>query len=157
MNIQGYVSAWRPSNTNYAMARSKNSTEKADAFGSILNSNSVAQTKTETFANMSFEDIMNSGYGRNAIPTVNQIVSSSNAIDEEIYLTYFTDDRITCNYADGRKAWEIEIKDEQRLQKVKEFFDNYTPDENWVNTEYYSGNNMGMAVQKSFWLDLFHN
>ena len=304
MNIQGYVSAWRPSNTNYAMAQSKGNAERDEAFGTILKSKTETQTMTETddkklivsyqgvsleewaktdpkytdpetgiswyvrdgihpymldedteklkqlceetgefplkkfgeivgtiqqldentvayvgtngtvikdkdgnelfvdtshltydmimdlfnnlpetddyfdssywnmqlkvlnermdkapekFANMSFEDILSSGYGRNAIPTVNQIVSSRNVIDEEIYLTYFTDDRITCNYADGRIAWEIEINDEQQLEKVKAFFDAYTPEENWVNTEYYSGNDMSMAVQKSFWLDLFNN
>lgn len=304
MNIQGNVSAWRPSNTNYTMAQPKNRTEKGDAFSSILSTKSAAQTKieaddkkmivsyqgvsleewaksdpkytdsetgiswyirdgkhpymldedaekfnqlcqesgefplkkfgemtgliqqldentvsyvgtngtviknkdgnelfvdtshltydmimelfnslpetddyfdsnywniqmkaynentgevSEKFANMSFEDILNSAYGRNVIPTVNQIVSSRNANDREIYVTYFTDDRITCNYGDGRKAWEIEIKNEQELQKVNEFFDNYTPNQNWVNTKYYLGNDMGMAVQKSFWLDWFNN
>ena len=111
----------------------------------------------EKFANMSFEDILNSDYGRNAISTVNQIVSSRNILDGEICLTYFTDDRITCNYADGRKVWEIEINDEQQLEKIKEYFNAYTPDETLVNTEYHSGNDMSMAVQKNFWLDLFNN
>ena len=108
----------------------------------------------DRFAGMSFEQLMSSGMGRNRIPVVNQIVSSRNPEDGEIYRVYFTDERITCNHGDGRRAWEIEIEDAQQTQKVKEYFEQYQPDRDWVR-EYYSGDKMSMAVKQRFWSDLF--
>lgn len=108
----------------------------------------------EKFAGMSFKDLMeNSEIKKNQIPVVNQIVSSKNPEDGKIYLTYFTDDKITCNHADGRKAWEVAINSTEQAEKVKDFFKGYSPYE-WAK-ELYSGDNMGMVTLESFWLELF--
>lgn len=110
----------------------------------------------DQFAGMSFNDLMNCGKDtKNQIPVVNQIVSSRNPEDRELYTTFFTDREITCNHADGRRAWKVEIKDTQQDAKVKEFFEKYEPDNERVK-EYYSGDNMGMAAVNNFWLDLFN-
>lgn len=81
-------------------------------------------------------------------------MSSRNPEDGEIYRAFFTDERIICNYGDGRRAWEIEIEDTQQAEKVKEYFGQFKPDDDWVK-EYYSGDKMRMAVVQHFWLDLF--
>ena len=108
----------------------------------------------EQFTGMSLLDLLNSSEGKkNQIPVVNQIVSSKNPEDGEIYLTFFTDDKITCNHADGRKAWEVAIDSTEQAEKVKGFFEKYTPYK-WAK-ELYSGDDMGMTAVKSFWLELF--
>ena len=111
----------------------------------------------DKFAGTTFHDLINSGKGRkNQIPVVNQIVSSRNPEDGEIYRAFFTDKSIICNYGDGRRAWEIDIEDAQQGNKVKEFFAKREPDNDCFK-EFYSGDNLGMAVVKKFWLDLFKN
>lgn len=108
----------------------------------------------EKFVGMSFMDLMgNSEIKKNQIPVVNQIVSSKNPEDGEIYLTYFTDEKILCNHADGRKAWEISINCAEQSEKIQDFFKGYSPYE-WAK-ELYSGDNMGMVTLKNFWLELF--
>ena len=104
---------------------------------------------------LSFADIFYSGrFKLNQIPVVNQIVSSKNPEDGKIYLTYFTDDKITCLHpgTGGKVAWEVEVNEDQQ-QKVKDFFKEFTPYK-WAK-ELYSGDNMGMATVKNFWLELF--
>ena len=105
------------------------------------------------FAGMSFKDLINSGAGRK-IPTVNQIVSARSPEDGKIYRAFFTDRNITCHDADGRTVWEIDIQDTQHAQKVKDYFEMYQPNRDWFR-EYCSGDKMGMAVVKSFWMNLF--
>ena len=108
-----------------------------------------------TFKGSSFEDIFYSGkFKANPIPVVNQIISAKNPEDGEIYLTCFTDNKITCYHAgtDGNMAWEVEVKEDQQ-QKVKDFFKEFTPYK-WAK-ELYSGDNMSMATVKKFWLELF--
>lgn len=107
------------------------------------------------YMGLSFTDIFYSGkFKLNQIPVVNQIVSAKNPEDGEIYLTYFTDNKITCLHAgtDGKKAWEVEVNEEQQ-QKVKDFFKEFTPYK-WAK-ELYSGDDMAMATVKNFWLELF--
>ena len=103
---------------------------------------------------LSFKDIFYSGrFKLNPIPVVNQIVSARNPEDGKIYRTYFTDNDIVCHDADGKMAWEVKVNEDQQ-QKVKDFFKNFTPYK-WAK-ELYSGENMGMATLKSFWLNLFN-
>lgn len=45
--------------------------------------------------------------------------SSRNPEDGEIYLTCFTENKITCCYAGCKIAWEVEVNEDQQ-QKVKE-------------------------------------
>lgn len=105
------------------------------------------------FFGMSLADLLcNSEAKRNQIPVINQIVSSKNPEDGEIYLTYFADNKITCCRAGGEVAWEVGVNEEQQ-QKVKDYFKEFTPYE-WAK-ELYAGENMGMATLKSFWLNLF--
>ena len=107
------------------------------------------------YMGLSFTDIFYSGkFKLNQIPVVNQIVSAKNPEDGEIYLTYFKDNKITCLHAgtDGKKAWEVEENEEQQ-QKVKDFFNEFTPYK-WAK-ELYSGDDMAMATVKNFWLELF--
>jgi len=107
------------------------------------------------FRGLSFADIFYSGkFKLNQIPVVNQIVSSKNTEDGKIYLTYFTDNKITCLHAGtgGKIAWEVEVNEEQQ-QKVKDFFKGFTPYK-WAK-ELYSGDNMAMVTVKNFWLELF--
>ncbi len=109
----------------------------------------------DAFRGLSFEDIFYSGkFKANPIPVVNQIVSAKNPEDGKIYLTFFTDNKITCYHAgtDGKIAWEVEVKEDQQ-QKVKDFFKEFTPYK-WAK-ELYSGDNMAMATVKKFWLELF--
>lgn len=47
MNIQGYVSAWRPSNINYAATQTENNNAKDSTFSSILNSKKEEKTNAE--------------------------------------------------------------------------------------------------------------
>ncbi len=108
-----------------------------------------------SYMGLSFKDIFYSGkFKLNQIPVVNQIVSAKNPEDGKIYLTYFTDNKITCFHAgtDGKKAWEVEVNEEQQ-QKVKDFFKEFTPYK-WAK-ELYSGDDMAMATVKNFWLELF--
>lgn len=108
---------------------------------------------SRTFLEISFADLMcNSEIKRNQIPVVNQIVSSRNPKTGEIYVTCFTDNKITCCQADGKIAWEVEVKEDQQ-QKVKDYFKGMTPYK-WAK-ELYSGDNMAMASVKDFWLELF--
>lgn len=105
------------------------------------------------FGGMSFEDLFcNSELKRNQIPVVNQIVSSKNPEDGKIYLTCFTDNKITCCHVGGKIAWELEVSEEQQ-QKVKDYFKEFTPYK-WAK-ELYSGDNLAMATVKNFWLELF--
>lgn len=107
----------------------------------------------EEFAGMSFMDLINSGRCNNPIPTVNQIVSAKNPEDGQIYITYFTDDRITCNRGDGQRAWELNLSLEQ-ADEVRKFFEGYEPDRSEVR-EYYSDEKLGIVSLKNFWLDMF--
>lgn len=109
-------------------------------------------------AGTSFMDLFQSGrFSGNTIPVVNQIVSSRNPEDGEIYLTYFTDDSITCHRADGREAWEVSIDGDTQAQKVREFFERHTSCRWTWAKELYSGDDMGEASLKSFWLELFRD
>ena len=103
----------------------------------------------EEFAGMSFWDLINSGKGY-AIPTVNKIVNAKNPDDGKIYLTFFTEDRITCYEPGGEKTWELEISNEEQVGKIKKFFENYTPDRTYVK-EYYSNESLGIVASKDFW------
>ena len=107
----------------------------------------------EEFAGMSFMDLINSGRCNNPIPTVNQIVSSKNPEDGQIYVTYFTDDRITCHRGDGQRAWELNLTQEQ-AEGVSKFFEDYESDRREVK-EYYSDGKLGIVSLKNFWLDMF--
>lgn len=108
----------------------------------------------EKFAGMSFKELMDSGAGRaNQIPMVNQIVSARSPETGKLYRAFFTDSQITCCDA-GEKIWELDVKDARQAQLVKEFFQGCKPDNSLVK-EFYSGDNMGMAVSKSFWMKLF--
>ncbi len=106
-------------------------------------------TVPEEFAGMSFWDLINSGKGK-AIPTVNKIVNAKNPDDGKIYLTFFTEDRITCYEPGGEKTWELEISNEEKVGKIKKFFENYTPDRTYVK-EYYSNESLGIVASKDFW------
>lgn len=94
-------------------------------------------------------------YG-NKIPVVNQIVSAKNPKDGAIYLTFFTDNEITCDDATGRRVWELTIDNEQQAEKVKNYFENFKPDREFVR-EYYSDKNMGIVSSRDFWLELFRD
>lgn len=108
---------------------------------------------TDKYKDMSAYDIhaMRNEYG-NPIPTVNQIVTAKNPKDGQIYLTYFTDGKITCEDGNGKKVWDMEI-DESQHDKVEAFFENYKP---WEHAEeIYSGEELGSASLKSFWIEMF--
>ena len=101
-----------------------------------------------------FEALSSGKVKANSIPVVNQIVSAKNPEDGKIYLTFFTDQTITCIVPNesGRKVWEMEITADQ-AEKVKYFFAQYTPSK-WAK-EYYSGEELGQATMESFWRELF--
>lgn len=100
-----------------------------------------------------FEALSSGKVKANSIPVVNQIVSAKNPEDGKIYLTFFTDQKITCIAPDsGREVWEMEVTDDQ-ADKVKDFFDQYIPSK-WAK-EYYSGEELGQATMESFWRELF--
>lgn len=104
----------------------------------------------------SFIDLMGSdAWKKNSIPTVNQIVSAKNPEDGEIYLTYFTDEKISCHDATGKKVWELEIANQEQADMVKAFFEKYEPDREQVQ-EYYSDEAMGIAASRDFWVNQFH-
>ena len=107
----------------------------------------------EEFAGMSFWDLINSGKG-NAIPTVDKIVNAKNPEDGKIYLTFFTEDKISCYEPGGEKTWELEISNEEQGGKIKKFFENYMPDRAHVQ-EYYSNAALGIVSSKEFWLRFF--
>ncbi|MDD3417771.1 MAG: hypothetical protein PHY47_27910, partial [Lachnospiraceae bacterium] len=108
----------------------------------------------EEYAGMSFLDLINSNMGnRNQIPVVNQIVSAKNPEDEKIYVTYFTDNQITCQNGDGTTAWEMKLNNEEQSDKIKEFFEKYKPDRAEVK-EYFSDIKLGGVSSKDFWLDI---
>lgn len=162
MNINGYASRYSVPNTKSVTSNTNNNavadTEFASKLYSTVTEEASATNVSEASSQnvgISFSDLMNSQYARNKIPTINQIISSKSPVDGELYRVYFTNDRISCNHADGKRAWEVEINDEQQAEMIKEFFEGYTPNDNWTNNEYYSGDNIGMAVLKTFWLDLF--
>lgn len=127
--------------------------EPGDLEETIEEKNRVPGEEPDYFAGMSFKELVNSGRGRK-IPVVNQIVTSRNPEDGELYRAFFTDQSIECHYGDGRRAWKIEMEDAQQAEKVKEYFGQFKPDRDLVK-EYYSGDKMKMAVVQSFWLDLF--
>lgn len=94
---------------------------------------------------------MKGEYG-NPIPTVNQVVTAKNPEDGQIYLTYFTDGKITCEDGNGKKVWDMEISESQH-DKVEAYFQNY---ESWdYADEIYSGDEMGKASVKDFWISMF--
>ena len=109
----------------------------------------------EEFAGMSFLDLINSGKG-NAIPTVDKIVNAKNPEDGKIYLTFFTEDKISCYEPGGEKTWELDISNEEQGGKIKKFFENYMPDRAHVQ-EYYSDADLGIVSSKEFWLELFED
>lgn len=133
------------------------SVENENTFG-LLASETVDETDEagncpKAFTGMSFADLFaNPSLKANQIPVVNQIVSSKNPNDGEIYLTYFTDRKITCCHADGTKEWDLNF-DEEQYEKVRDFFKNSKSYE-WAK-EIYSGDNMQMASVKDYWLELF--
>lgn len=108
---------------------------------------------SDKYKDMSAYDIlaMRGEYG-NQIPTVNQIVTAKNPEDGQIYLTYFTDGKITCEDGNGKKVWDMEIDESQR-DKVKTYFENYQPLEH--AEEIYSGEELGSASLKNFWIEMF--
>lgn len=91
-------------------------------------------------------------FKKNQIPVVNQIVTSRNPEDGEIYRTFFMEDKIYCNNAEGKKAWELAIDGTEQAEKIKDFFKKYTPC-GWAK-ELYSGKDMGIVSLKSFWVEL---
>ena len=109
----------------------------------------------EEFAGMSFWDLINSGKG-NAIPTVDKIVNAKNPEDGKIYLTFFTEDKISCYEPGGEKVWELEISNGEQRSLVKDFFENYTPDRSYVK-EYYSDESLGRVSSKEFWIGYLEN
>ena len=109
----------------------------------------------EEFAGMSFLDLINSGKG-NAIPTVDKIVNAKNPEDGKIYLTFFTEDKISCYEPGGEKTWELDISNEEQGGKIRKFFENYMPDRAHVQ-EYYSDADLGIVSSKEFWLELFED
>lgn len=129
-----------------------------EADEAMVNTQKSPSEVTDKFAGMSSKDFLdllnNDSFKKYKIPVVNQIVSSRNPADGEIYVMFFTDDKITCNKADGGAAWEIDVDNAEQAEKVKDFFKGYTP-YSWAK-EIYSGDNMGMVACKDFWLDLFH-
>lgn len=91
----------------------------------------------------------------NKIPVVNQIVTSKNPEDGNYYITYFTDDNISCEDALGKKVWELDISAEDG-EKVKDYFKEFKPVP-WAEELYYDRDNdmrMGMATIKDFWIQL---
>ena len=102
-----------------------------------------------------FEALSSGKVKANSIPVVNQMVSAKNPEDGKIYLTCFTDQKITCIVPDGsgRKVWEMDITSSEQADKVKDFFSQYSPSK-WAK-EYYSGEELGQATMESFWRKLF--
>ena len=109
----------------------------------------------EEFAGMSFWDLINSGKG-NAIPTVDKIVNAKNPEDGKIYLTFFTENKISCCEPDGEKVWELEISNGEQRSLIKDFFGNYEPDRYYVK-EYYSDESLGRVSSKEFWIGYLEN
>lgn len=141
----------------YKSTASKTKAEESFSSGIREKPEEILQAEQEEVPDasggLSFADIFYSGrFKLNQIPVVNQIVSSKNPEDGKIYRAYFMDDEIICHDADGKTAWEVEVNEDQQ-QKVKDFFKEFTPYK-WAK-ELYSGDNMGMATVKNFWLDLF--
>lgn len=139
-----------------AVGRTKpnESVENENTFG-LLASEKVDEAGNcpKAFTGMSFADLFaNPSLKANQIPVVNQIVSSKNPNDGEIYLTYFTDRKITCCHVDGTKEWDLNF-DEEQYEKVRDFFKDSKPYE-WAK-EIYSGDDMQMASVKEYWLELF--
>lgn len=111
----------------------------------------------EELAGMSFAELIKSGKGNaNSIPIVNKIVNAKNPEDGKIYLTYFTENKITCFEPEGEKVWELEISNEEQANKVGAFFENYMPDRAHVQ-EYYSDADLGIVSSKEFWLEFFED
>lgn len=148
------------SNTNlcFGIVQKKEETNEAFAMQEVSESSEKSiQTGVipKQYIGASFADLINSSqFAKNQIPVVNKIVSSRSADDGEIYVSFFTDEKITCNDASGKKVWEINIENERQADKVKEYFANYKPDRDYVQ-EFYSGYNMKMALSRDFWIDLF--
>lgn len=148
------------SNTNlcFGTVQKKEETNETFAMHEVSGDNEKSiQTDVipKQYIGASFADLINSGqYARNRISVVNKIVSSRSADNGEIYVSFFTDEKITCNDESGKKVWEINIENERQADKVKEYFANYKPDRDYVQ-EFYSGDNVKMALSKDFWIDLF--
>lgn len=131
--------------------------EEEEVVESATDQNDVSSKErgqvSDKYKDMSAYDIlaMSGEYG-NPIPTVNQIVTAKNPEDGQIYLSYFTDSKITCEDGNGRKVWDMEINESQHA-KVDAFFENYNP---WENAEeIYSGEELGSASLKNFWIEMF--
>lgn len=130
--------------TTFSLDESEEKVQKAESEEKKFPGNTLAEL---------FEALSNGKVKANSIPVVNQIVSAKNPEDGKIYLTCFTDQKITCIAPDGsgKKVWEMEITPDQ-ADKVKDFFAQYTPSK-WAK-EYYSGEELGQATMESFWHEL---
>lgn len=131
--------------TTFSLDESEEKVQKSESEEKKFPGNTLAEL---------FEALSNGKVKANSIPVVNQIVSAKNPEDGKIYLTCFTDQKITCIAPDGsgKKVWEMEITPDQ-ADKVKDFFAQYTPSK-WAK-EYYSGEELGQATTESFWHKLF--
>lgn len=144
-------------NLNYYLRNEQKRAEPSTTFIVENKENKEKQNADvpEQFAEASFWNLMNSSdIIKKQIPKVNQIVSSKNVEDGEIYLTFFSDEKITCTDAIGKRVWEIEVENTKQENKINAFFSNLTPNRDFVQ-EYYSGDDLGMVSSKNFWLKLF--
>ena len=112
------------------------------------------ETTVKDYAGMSFRDIINShSMEGKQITTIHQIVSAKNPKDGKIYVTFFSDDKISCYGGDGSTAWEMNLKKETEQKTIADYFSNYKPDSEAVK-EYYSDGRLGIVSSKDFWMDL---
>lgn len=141
---------------NYHLRNEQNRAEPSTTF-TVENKENEEKQSVDVpgqFAEASFWDLMNSSdIIKKQIPKVNQIVSAKNVEDGEVYLTFFSDEKITCTDAIGKKTWEIGVENTRQEDKIKAFFSNLTPNRDFIQ-EYYSGDDLGMVSSKSFWLKL---
>lgn len=110
----------------------------------------------EEYAGMSFWELISSEGAKNRIPVVNTVVTAKNPEDEKIYVTFFTDRKIVCQNADGSKAWEMGLENQQQRDKVQNFFSSYKPDRDLVK-EYYSDASLGIVSSRDFWMELLED
>lgn len=119
------------------------------------NNNSNGTDIPDAFKGMSLMDLLTSSdLKKNQIPVINQIISSKNPEDGEIYRTYFMDDQIFCNNADGKKAWGISINDAEQKTKMADFLQKYTSYE--AAGRLYPGIDMEMITLESFWREFLN-
>lgn len=150
-----------PDSSVYSTAASPNRTEQ-EGFTEALVAVSeqegevVGSERPESrYAGYSLMDLFNSGMARQQIPVVNQIVTAKNPVDGKIYVTCFTDNRISCNDATGKRIWDMELGEGEK-DIVSDFFSNYKPTRDIVK-EYYSDPRMGAVSSKDFWMSLFED